>query len=266
MKEINQLLDKMWTNYIEMTPQAKRIVDLLEKNGEHITNDHIALRTFNLPKVCIDVIAKPFLDTGYVEGGEYHFEEKKLYAKHFEHSDKNLPKVFISQLLVEKFSKEFQNIISKKIEVVSNEAIKSFDLMTQGTLWDASIEEYEILQKESDYAAWLIAIGYRPNHFTIFFNALKGFEELKDLNTFLKDNGFKLNASGGEIKGSKEVCLEQSSTLADNIVVKFTDGELTIPSCYFEFARRYENKSGDLYQGFVATSADKIFESTDKGQ
>jgi len=36
-----------------------------------------------------------------------------------------------------------------------------------------------------------------------------------------------------------------------------------IPSCYYEFARRYEDKNGELYGGFIAKSADKIFESTD---
>jgi hypothetical protein len=62
------------------------------------------------------------------------------------------------------------------------------------------------------------------------------------------------------------VFLEQSSTLANNIEVKFDDGVLTIPACYYEFARRYPLKTGELYQGFVAASADKIFESTSKGQ
>ena len=79
----------------------------------------------------------------------------------------------------------------------------------------------------------------------------------------LKENGFELNNSGGEIKGSKEVLLEQSSTLADKIEVEFSDNKLIIPSCYFEFAKRYAMKDGSLYQGFVAQSADKIFESTD---
>jgi len=44
--------------------------------------------------------------------------------------------------------------------------------------------------------------------------------------------------------------------------VQFTDGKKEIPSCYFEFAKRYLLDSGELYQGFIAKSADKIFEST----
>ncbi len=56
--------------------------------------------------------------------------------------------------------------------------------------------------------------------------------------------------------------LEQSSTLADEAVAEFTDGDQLIPSCFYEFALRYAMPNGKLYTGFVAASADKIFEST----
>ena len=56
--------------------------------------------------------------------------------------------------------------------------------------------------------------------------------------------------------------LEQSSTLADEYSVTFSDGDMSIPSCFYEFAKRYPLANGELYTGFVAASADKIFEST----
>ena len=34
------------------------------------------------------------------------------------------------------------------------------------------------------------------------------------------------------------------------------------PHVFYEFAKRYTNIDDDLYQGFVMSSADKIFEST----
>ncbi|MFB6258856.1 MAG: TraB/GumN family protein [Flavobacteriales bacterium] len=80
----------------------------------------------------------------------------------------------------------------------------------------------------------------------------------------LRDNGFELNTSGGEVKGSPDVFLEQSSTMANDVEVEFTDGTYEIPFCYYEFARLYEKPDGEMYQGFVAKSADKIFESTDR--
>ena len=92
--------------------------------------------------------------------------------------------------------------------------------------------------------------------------SLNTFDGLEDLNRFLESENFRLNDSGGKIKGSKKVFLEQSSTKASSKKIQFSDGEFEIPSCYYEFAKRYSMKDGQLYQGFVTTSADKIFEST----
>ncbi|MGK0368015.1 MAG: hypothetical protein ACI9QD_001155, partial [Thermoproteota archaeon] len=126
--------------------------------------------------------------------------------------------------------------------------------------------QYENLFKMSPYAAWIAALGYRPNHFTIFINKLKSIDTIETLNKIIKEAGYKLNDAGGEIKGSEEVCLKQSSTLAMNSDIEFSDGFKSIPVSYYEFASRFPDESGELYQGFVAKSADKIFESTDKGQ
>ena len=266
MSKIDSLISDMWNDYIKMVPTADKIVNLLKNRGEDIVNDHIALRTFNLSKVNVDVIAKPFLDSGYIESGDYHFEQKKLYAKHYEHPDSNKPKVFISELLVQSFSENFQKIVSRIVSDIDDNLLNQFNFITSGRSWNLTSEEYDILDKESSYGSWLASIGYRPNHFTIFINALKKFNEVSDLNLFLKSNGIKLNESGGEVKGSPEVFLEQSSTLADQIEIKLSDKSITIPSCYFEFAKRYKMDNGKVYQGFVAGSADKIFESTSKGQ
>tara|TARA_B100001971_G_scaffold215182_1_gene259216 strand:- start:160010 stop:160813 length:804 start_codon:yes stop_codon:yes gene_type:complete len=267
MSEVNtidQLLDEMWKDYIKLNPGAQKIVELFEARGDKVINDHIALRTFNLKKVGIDALAKPFLASGYVESGEYHFEEKKLYAKHFQHPDKTKPKIFISELLVEKFSDKLQATVKKIVEQIPAENIEKFDFTCSGRSWEVASSTYEELYAESEYAAWLSAIGYRPNHFTVFVNELESFKSLEELNEALKSAGFALNDSGGEIKGSADVYLEQSSTKADKITVNFSDKEMTIPSCYFEFAKRYPQENGELYQGFVAKSADKIFESTNR--
>lgn len=256
----------MWHDYVAINPLAQRVYDLFIKEGERVLNDHIALRTFNHPRVTIDVIAKPFLDSGYVYKGDYQFTEKKLYAKHYEHADSTLPKIFISELKLEEFSPALQKTVNDLVAQIPAGQEKTFDFSSMGRPWKVTTKIYNDLLKESDYAAWVSAFGYRPNHFTVFINALKNFTDITALNTYLKNQDVKLNASGGEIKGSKEVLLEQSSTLANNIEVSFDDGKLTIPACYYEFAKRYPMASGQLYQGFVAASADKIFESTNKGQ
>ena len=108
------------------------------------------------------------------------------------------------------------------------------------------------------------AFGFRANHFTVFANALRTFPDLASLNGFLKGHGFRLNESGGEIKGGPDIHLEQSSTMAGMAGVAFREGPRTVPGCYYEFARRYPLPGGELFQGFNDKSADKIFESTDR--
>jgi len=259
---LENLFEKMWEQYSVLNPQAKKIHSLLAKDGGEIENDHVAYRSVNLPGFGIDALAAPLLKLGYKKSGEYHFELKKLYAVHLEHEDKSLPKVFISELLLEKMSEKTQSVFKSLVEGIK--LPNDQEVLTCGRPWSVSFETYKNLSQESEYAAWLAAFGYCANHFTVNVNKLKNFDELSELNAFLENEQYTLNSSGGKIKGSKEVFLEQSSTMAGEVEVSFSDGEELIPSCYYEFAKRYPMPSGDLYQGFVAGSADKIFESTNK--
>ena len=260
---IQTVLEHMWQDYLLLNPEAQRVVDTLLAEGESIVNDHIALRTFNVGVVALDECAKPFLAMGYEEKDEYCFDAKKLRAKHYEYTaDPSKPKIFISELLVSEFSPEFQDIAKSLVATISANQVQQSNFFYSGRPWNVSLSQYETLLKESDYGAWMAAIGYRPNHFTVSINTLNKYSDIKTLNDFLKSKGFKLNSSGGEVKGTPNVFLEQSSTLANRVEVQFTDGKKEIPSCYFEFAKRYPLDSGELYQGFVAKSADKIFEST----
>lgn len=260
---VTELFEQLWQNYLEVTPSALAIHKLLGKeNGKDVINDHIALRTFNLDKVKKEKLAAHFEAVGYKQCGEYDFEAKKLKAKHYEHADPEMPKVFISELLVEEFSAPVQAIINKMVDNLDESALLQDNFLYSGTHWQVSQQEYQTLLAESEYAAWMAAWGYRANHFTVNINLLTQFETIEQVNQTLKDAGFVLNSAGGEIKGSSDVLLEQSSTMADKASVEFSDGTIDIPSCFYEFALRYPMANGELYTGFVAASADKIFEST----
>ena len=228
-------------------------------------NDHVAFRTSDDSRVNIDKLSRPFLELGYVPAGTYFFEEKKLRARHFElPGEAEAPRVFISELMLEEFSEDLQKILRDQLDTVPEELLSSPELITHGTLDQTlSYETYERLRKESEYAAWLYAFGYRANHFTVSIHHLQRFERIEAVNEFLKEHGFALNSSGGEIKGSPEQLLEQSSTLADRVEIRFTEGVHNIPACYYEFALRHPDKQGRIFSGFIAGSADKIFESTD---
>ena len=258
-----ELFEQLWQNYLQVTPSATAIHKLLGKeNGKDVINDHIALRTFNLDKVNKEKLAAHFEAVGYKQCGEYDFEAKKLKAKHYEHTNPEMPKVFISELLVEEFSEPVQAIINKMVESLDESVLTADNFLYSGTHWQVSQQDYQTLLAESEYAAWMAAWGYRANHFTVNINLLTQFDTIEQVNQTLKDAGFVLNSAGGEIKGSPDVLLEQSSTMADKANVEFSDGTLEIPSCFYEFALRYPMSNGELYTGFVAASADKIFEST----
>lgn len=260
---IQTLLENMWTDYCQLNPEALRVYDLLSNLGEKVINDHIALRTFDHPKLGIESLAKTFTNAGYVEKKDYFFSEKKLYAKHYEHADSSLPKIFISQLELGKVSNLVRTELTKLIEQIPESEIKRVDFSMSGRPWKAiDYNTYLALAAESEYASWVAAHGFRPNHFTVNFNALTKFTELSELNLLLEQKGFTLNKSGGAIKGTPEDLLEQSSTMANEISVQFADSTHKIPGCYYEFAKRYKMPNGSFYQGFVAASADKIFEST----
>lgn len=264
MESLKSLLAQLWNDYAGLNPQAMRIHQLLEARGEKTQNDHIALRTFNLNRINITAMAKTFLELGYLEKARYDFPEKKLSAVHFENIDATQPKIFISELRVEECSQGLRSFITNLVEQVTPQFLADKHWCAAGRPWQVDFKTYQTLEKESDYAAWLAAFGFRANHFTVNANALKTFKNLQELNAFLKLEKFILNTSGGEIKGAPGVFLEQSSTMANEIEAAFTDGQHAVPGCYYEFAYRYALPNGKLFQGFNANSANKIFESTDR--
>lgn len=258
------LFDQIWNDYIKQNPEVEHIYDLFVDQGERVSNDHIAFRTFNDPRVNIDILSKAFLKVGYEYKGEYHFKDKHLYAQHFEFkSFKDAPRVFISELKLEEMSTEMQTIVQNLLNKIPQETLDSLDFVFSGNPWGKpSYAIYNQLREESEYAAWLYVYGFRANHFTVSVNALQKLNSIQKVNGFLKEKGFVLNAAGGEIKGSPVELLEQSSTKASLKQIYFEEGVFEIPSSYYEFARRYPSEDGKLYGGFIAQSADKIFEST----
>jgi hypothetical protein len=260
-----ELFAKLWADYTEQNPDAGKIYELFTDAGETVVNDHIAFRTYNDPKVNIDVLAEAFIQAGYKYVNNYKFEQKHLFAKHYEHeSDPDAPRVFISELILEDFSEELQAAVKEAMAKINSEDVKPENMAFSGCSWGKpSYETYKKLRTESEYAAWLYVHGFRANHFTVSINYLKKYNSLEKVNDMLKENGFLLNNSGGEIKGTPEQLLEQSSTKAGHVDIEFEEGVFNIPACYYEFARRYPNANGELFSGFIAGSADKIFESTD---
>ena len=268
MIQLTTLFDKLWQQYTTDNPITQEIYNLFLSKGEVIINDHIAFRTFSDIRVNVAKFGALFEKLGYRSCGEYDFPNKHLYARHYEHIlDTNQPKIFISELkldecsaCIQKMANEYINTMQANNPELLND---NLELLYSGSpIKELDYNVYKQLLSESEYAAWLYVFGFRANHFTIFVNNLKHYNSIESVNQLLKENSYILNNFGGEIKGTPSDLLEQSSTMAQEIMVKFKQGSYKVLNSYYEFARRYADIHGRLYQGFLSKSADKIFEST----
>ena len=280
MQSIQSVFDTLWDAYAQTNPKVIEIRKLLMQTSHSsdplddtlgsssmITNDHIALRTLRHERFGIDQLSAPFKALGYEVSGHYQFQAKKLDAIHLEcKSEPKAPKVFISELLLEELSEETQSLLRYALIERCARTINDAPLLAaSGRHWGVPrYDTYERLLEESEYAAWFYVFGFIPNHFTVRVNDLSQFEHISELNAFLEGQGYQLNSSGGKIKGSPELLLEQSSTLADTSEVAFVEGKYQVPSVFYEFAQRYSMPNGVEFSGFVEGNADKIFESTNR--
>ena len=137
MSRVNTLLNEMWENYISYTPSAKKISKLF---GEEVVNDHIAFRTLNLEQCNIFKQAEYLQQFGYKISGDYHFEQKKLNAIHLENTEERLPKIFLSELILEEFSSELKEFF---VNLFNKVHLSGKDLFMGGKYWDLDYDNYK---------------------------------------------------------------------------------------------------------------------------
>lgn len=255
----------LWGQYTQVTPQALEIAALFSAHGESLINDHIAFRTFNKPGFGLDKLTSILDEIGYKTFDTYEFPTKHLRARALRVSDDpNQPKVFISELVCEELTGAAQ-IIIEELTSEPTHVLSLSSLIGTHPFQKPTFKQYSMIADESEYAAWLLTMGYQPNHFTVNINALKSFSSIEDVITLLMDNHYALNTVGDVIKGKPEDLLLQASTLADSVIFEFSDGtRKLVPSCFYEFAQRFKDHSGTLFQGFIPNNANAIFESTNR--
>ncbi|KAM3408371.1 hypothetical protein ACQJBY_001489 [Aegilops geniculata] len=301
------VLSNMQKVYLSRNPTAEKILDLVHSyDGDHICFDHFAFRTFGVDGYGIDSLAEFFTDFGYESREELRFPAKKLRALWFSPPNNDgytragiygpLPRIFISELLVDELSAPSQEIIRKYIKTSANGNKYAVLASTFGELtWEKpTYSDFQVLSRyssmltlhtlhsgtrESEYAGWTLVNGYALNHATVSTHRLESdIRSISKFNKFVEDNGFKLNTEGGILKVSPDGLLQQSSTVADSSLFTFADGITeSIPRSYIEFAERLplpqfrdlqdeEVKEHHRRDGFEVGNADKIFESTSKDQ
>ncbi len=288
-KTIHMILESLFDTYSKRVPDVKKITSALIKSKiishqNDIINDHIAFRTMGVKNLGIKSLEKIFIYHGYVKRDFYSFEKKKLNAYWYSHSEKNMPRIFISELRVDELSKETTDIIYEYTNQVTTDPVDKLDLNSYSEvinflskpLWNLpTVDDYNNLLKESEYASWVIYNRYYLNHYTISVHELsKNYNTLKKFNKFLIGLNIKLNDSGGVIKKSKDGLLLQSSSVANKVMANFANNETKLISgSYVEFAERRilpeflklpldKITPEHRRDGFEASNADKIFEST----
>jgi len=263
-----RFFDRLWDDYTAIAPQAARIRDAFIARGERVVNDHVAFRTLAAGPIGLERLERHLLDLGYRRYEPYDFPDKKLLAWGYlpATTDAPLPRVFLSELLLDELSPGAASILRRLADSVDPSRAESPDVLWGGRPWEpVSWDEYRLLERESEYAAWVAALGFHANHFTISVNHLASLGSLAAVLDLVESLGIPINETGGRVKGSPDVLLEQGSTLADRMPVEFAGGDRhVVPTCYYEFAKRYPDADGRLFEGFVPTSATRIFSSTDR--
>ena len=107
--KLEEFFSRGWSEYAEITPDAARIHDLLSRRGERIINDHVALRTFGIDGIGRLELGTIFEGWGYQRKEDLEFPEKKLRATYWLHSNPELPRIFISEILADRLSPELRN-------------------------------------------------------------------------------------------------------------------------------------------------------------
>lgn len=286
---LDDILGGLMRRYKERVPDVSAIIHTMVKesiinDADDIENDHIAFRTMGVAQLGIQSLEKIFLHYGYQRKDHLFFKEKKLDAYWYAPPENRYPRIFISELRVGDLTEKTQQTIHRYTDEVMVDPVAQLDLddavavdkYLHSGLWHTpTLEDYESLLAESEYAAWVIFNHYYLNHFTISVHNLPdGYNTLEAFDAFLKRNGFKLNNAGSEIKISPDGKLLQSSTVAEKIEAIFADGKKKmIAGSYVEFAERkvldqYAHLPKDQIlrehrrDGFETGNADKIFEST----
>lgn len=292
-KPLDVFLNMLFDRYQQKVPAVKKITNAMIGQGmvasqQEIVNDHVAFRTLGVPHLGIQSFEKIFLHHGYTKKDYYYFEGKKLNAYWYAPPSEAYPRIFMSELVVDQLSPEAQEIIHHYTNAITSDPVDALDLdngqqigeFFHQALWPLpTMQHYQTLLHESEYAAWVIYNRYYLNHYTISVHALKeGYNTLAQFDDFVEGLGIKLNTSGGKIKVSEDKLLLQSSTVAEMQDATFADGDsMSIAGSYVEFAERlvlpqFANLPANEIQvqhrrdGFETTNADKIFESTYTGQ
>jgi hypothetical protein len=295
------LYSLLWQNYSARVSHARTYQQMITDAGGTIANDHIAFRSLRL---CIDnpqgkinlgidylgQLAEAF---GYVIAEEYIFADTHLYARYYRHPQQtklDLPKLFISELIVDELPDHIAQLIYQTVAHIPDELTSPARLLTQYPEHDPSLcpqlqkifirpwqpprrSVVEAVNQVSQYGAWVLLHGYAVNHFTGYVNRQNTpiYPDIETTASGLANLGVPMKAL---IEGDVSCGLRQTATQAVTetvTVLNDSNGtEMQIPwtYAYYEIAQRYlvETEPGkqELFDAFLGQNAQQLFEMTRK--
>jgi hypothetical protein len=121
-----QLFSLLWQEYSARVSYARTYEQMITSAGGTVANDNIALRSLRLSldspnaqvNLGINYLEQVANALGYVASGEYVFPETHLYARHYSHPQQtefDLPKLFISELIIDELPEEIAQLIDKTV-------------------------------------------------------------------------------------------------------------------------------------------------------
>ncbi len=290
-----ELFDTLWARYRTRMEYVRMYEKLIQEHKAVFVNDHIAFRTiaWEKPVLGIFMISRLFEALGYSMANCYEFPDKHFSSIHFEHPNPQFPKLFITQLKSWELSAEARKTI--EISMATHRApladetlaklsgLDKISAADRATLLELFVRHFaelpwEIpqqkavvaLDKESQFAAWVLVNGYDVNHFTISVNS-HGVSSLDDVE---KVQAAMLAAKipmKKEIEGERGSKFRQSSTEAVVIPTKVKEGSQTLEIpwtyAYFEVADRPLMKNPltgkmERFEGFLGAQATHLFDMT----
>lgn len=289
------LFDRLWDRYRDRVNWVRDYERVVRSAGATFVNDHIAFRTIGSqsPSAGIHSLGRIFESLGYRAAGCYQFPDKHLSSIHFQHANGNFPKLFVSELQTWRLSAPVRATIERTIRTLrapltsdvlaALSSIDSTPSQDRAVLLDTIVRAVEELpwdvppredvlavNKESQFAAWVLVHGYNVNHFTSLINShqVESLSDVEKTIAALKTAGVPMKS---EIEGARGTKLRQTATDAAVIDVPVSvDGALTAMPwtyAYFELAERGDVTDPETgrrgrFEGFLGPQATNLFEMT----
>jgi hypothetical protein len=289
------LFDTLWERYRGRMEYVRMYEKLIEQHHATFVNDHIAFRTlaFQKPALGLFMISRLFEALGYSMANCYEFPDKHFSSIHFQHPNPQFPKLFITQLKTWELSPKAQAVLQKSVAThrpgLSDQTLAALwtletaapalraKLLKELVAYFAELpwelpQKKDVLEldKESQFAAWVLVNGYDVNHFTVSVNS-HGVETLDDVEKVAAAMKTAKIPMKKDIEGERGSKFRQTSTEAAVVPVKVKDGAKTVEIpwtyAYFEVADRPLMKNPltgkvERFEGFLGAQATNLFDMT----